>query len=65
MIYSEPIVVRFRDYKNTSEAGQEVWVSSSKSLPLELREVEGQEKLVAKLSDLLPVALDASSPIKG
>ena len=65
MLRIENIIVRFRDYHNRDAAGEDVWMGSRNCLPLEVRMVGGQERVFTKLSDLLPAALNESSPIKG
>ncbi|EKM48950.1 uncharacterized protein PHACADRAFT_202193 [Phanerochaete carnosa HHB-10118-sp] len=62
-VKNKNIVVRFYDHHNRDAAGEEVWLRYRKGL-LERRIVNGQEQLFTKLSELLPIAVNESSPIK-
>ncbi|GJE96351.1 hypothetical protein PsYK624_125460 [Phanerochaete sordida] len=62
-VNSANIVIRFQDFDNANAPGEEVWLAGRKGL-LEQRTVDGVQRTVANLSDLLPMALAQSSPLK-
>ena len=56
--------MRFRDFDNADKPGEEVWISQDDSIHVEQRKINGQDAVCAKLSDLLPAALQSSTPMK-
>lgn len=65
LTHSISVIVNFRDHHDSKVPPREVWVAESEFVPIRFAGRAYESAPSARLSQLLPVAIESDSPIKG